>query len=397
MRDGNFIEVLGGASVTDHQVASCFWCHLAEHPSWWFTSRDRMNVWLGADRWQDMQPLSFCRGKPRLRLNAARGRDFLVNQFPYIFLSKPRWARGAAVHKRLGLVQQIYVDQLWPEVEKVLSGHQRNHRQNQITLLLQNEPQLNLKDTLRRFMAHRRSWKVRWKAALERRRDMWMQRTRGVCIEKIITLHFFLLLLSLTWDMMCRMERKSRGKDREPEIKCRKRQSFVPFSPQTWLLKGRMEIRGRHFRSCASPLAYHKLKAVKSNDCRVHSELGRWQRSHSSRNVKVPVLGGPPPPVSGCPHKKTYGWLQQLGKKPIDGPTSLNRHYFLPGLFVWWSLHSGRVPIAALDFPLRKQAAPPHPPTSLLSTHPTPLRHRHRAWRWRCSSVLLASMFSFTN
>lgn len=45
-----------------HQVALCrfssFWCHLAGYHQQWFTSRDRMKVWLSADRWQDMQLLS---------------------------------------------------------------------------------------------------------------------------------------------------------------------------------------------------------------------------------------------------------------------------------------------------------------------------------------------------
>lgn len=57
------------------------------------------------------------------------------------------------------------------------------------------------------------------------------------------------------------------------------------------------------------------------------------------------------PPVRGCPHKKTYSWLQRLGKKPIDGPTSLNQHYFLPAslfgeAFFWQGSYcSARLPI----------------------------------------------------
>lgn len=136
---------------------------------------------------------------------------------------------------------------------------------------------------------------------------------------------------------------------------------FCPVFPSDWTLKKRLKIREYYFRSCASLPAYQIHKVVKSNDWKVHFELSPWQRSHSSRNVKVPVRGGAP--CSGCPHKKTYSWLQQLGKKPIDGPTSLDQYYFLPAslfgeAFFWQGSYcSARLPI-------EKTTNPP------LSTHP---------------------------
>ena len=49
----------------------------------------------------------------------------------------------------------------------------------------------------------------------------------------------------------------------------------------------------------------------------------------------------------------------------------------------------GRVPLAALDFPLRKQPTPPSP----LPNYPTPPRNHRRAWHSRSSYELQAPGF----
>lgn len=129
-------------------------------------------------------------------------------------------------------------------------------------------------------------------------------------------------------------------------------------------------------------LHYQIHKVVKSNDWKVHFELGPWQRSHSSRNVKVPVLVGAP--CSGCPHKKTYSWLQQLGEKSIDGPTSLDQHYFLPAslfgeAFFWQGSY------CSAQLPIEKTT---NPHTLTPPTH-------HRAWHRSAAPSCKPQVFGF--
>ena len=159
----------------------------------------------------------------------------------------------------------------------------------------------------------------------------------------------------------------------------------------------RLRIGQHCFRSCASLPAYLIHKVVKSNDWNtVHFELSPWQRSHSGRNVKVPVLGAPPP-GSGCPHKKTCSWLRQLGKKPIDGPTSLDQHYFLPAslfgkAFFWQGSYcSARLPI-------EKTTDPPFHSTQTPNTTPQPPPSMALAIQlWASNPRILASLFCLTN
>ena len=78
----------------------------------------------------------------------------------------------------------------------------------------------------------------------------------------------------------------------------------------------RLRIGQHCFRSCASLPAYLIHKVVKSNDWNtVHFELSPWQRSHSGRNVKVPVLGAPPP-VQGVPIKRLVAGYGSLERSP---------------------------------------------------------------------------------
>lgn len=111
----------------------------------------------------------------------------------------------------------------------------------------------------------------------------------------------------------------------------------------------------------------------------MHFELSPWQRSHSSWNVKVPVLAGAP--VRGCPHKKTYNWLQGLGKEPIDGPTSLNQHYFLPA-YLFSEAFFLAVFLLQRSISYWENKPPPH------HGHPTPPCSHHQAWHSQFSSQL---------
>lgn len=130
---------------------------------------------------------------------------------------------------------------------------------------------------------------------------------------------------------------------------------FVLFSPQTenqWIL-----LQVLCFTAGLSNTQSSSIKWLES---------ALWTQPLAefpfTQKCKVPVRSGAP--CSGCPHKKTYSWLQQLGEKPIDGPTSLDQHYFLlaslfgEAFFCQGSYCSARLPIEKTTNP-----STTHPPT----------------------------------